>query len=196
MMIVNAWHPALRRDVLPGSMGQALPGFTAATLGAQIVLSTTRSPLLWFEGYIDAEEKTRERFTGDRVWYLTGDVGRHDGENFFFASRDDDVMLTAGYRIGPFDVESIIVQHPDVVEVAVVGRPDELRGEVVEAFVVPGEDAQPDDSLRDAIKQLVRDQLGAHAYPRRVHFIDQLPKTPSGKVQRFILRAPDFEVDG
>jgi acetyl-CoA synthetase len=196
MMIVNAWHPALRRDVLPGSMGQALPGFTAATLGSQIVLSTTRSPLLWFEGYLDAEEKTRERFTNDRDWYLTGDVGRHDGENFFFASRDDDVILAAGYRIGPFDVESIIVQLPDVVEVAVVGRPDELRGEVVEAFVVPAEDAQPDDSLRDAIKQLVRDQLGAHAYPRRVHFIDQLPKTPSGKVQRFILRAPDFEVDG
>ncbi|KAF2417631.1 AMP-dependent synthetase [Microbacterium sp. B35-30] len=196
MMIVNAWHPALRRDVLPGSMGQALPGFTAATLGSQIVLSTTRSPLLWFEGYLDAEEKTRERFTDDRDWYLTGDVGRHDGENFFFASRDDDVILAAGYRIGPFDVESIIVQLPDVVEVAVVGRPDELRGEVVEAFVVPAEDAKPDESLRDAIKQLVRDQLGAHAYPRRVHFIDQLPKTPSGKVQRFILRAPDFEVDG
>lgn len=195
MMIVNAWHPALRRDVLTGSMGQALPGFTAATLGAQIALSTSRSPLLWFEGYLDAEEKTRERFTDDRAWYLTGDVGRHDGESFFFASRDDDVILAAGYRIGPFDVESIIVQHPDVVEVAVVGRPDALRGEAVEAFVVPAGGAERSDVLRDAIKQLVRDQLGAYAHPRRVHFIDQLPKTPSGKVQRFILRAPENDVD-
>lgn len=195
MMIVNAWHPALRRDVIAGSMGQVLPGFTAATQGTQIVLSTSKSPLLWFSGYLDSEEKTRERFTNDRSWYLTGDVGRHDGENFFFASRDDDVILAAGYRIGPFDVESVIVQHPDVVEVAVVGRPDDLRGEAVEAFVVPAAGAKRDDALRDAIVQLVRNQLGAYAYPRRVHFIDELPKTPSGKVQRFILRAPDYEVD-
>lgn len=195
MVIVNAWHPQLRRDVRAGSMGQVLPGFAAGTKGTEIVLATTGSPLLWFGGYLNAEEKTRERYTPDLQWYRTGDVGRHDGEDFFFASRDDDVILAAGYRIGPFDVESIIVQHPDVVEAAVVGRPDELRGEVVEAFVVPAAGAERGDDLRDAIKQLVRDQLGAYAYPRRVHFVDELPKTPSGKVQRFILRSLEFGAD-
>jgi acetyl-CoA synthetase len=175
-------------------MGRVLPGFEAGTLSGQIVLSTTQSPLLWFEGYLDAEEKTRERFTPDRSWYLTGDVGRHEGAHFFFASRDDDVILAGGYRIGPFDVESIIVQHPDVVEAAVVGRPDELRGEVVEAFVVTAAADQRTEAVREAIKQLVRDQLGAHAYPRWVHFVEQLPKTPSGKVQRVILRTTDYDV--
>ncbi|WP_254359563.1 AMP-binding protein [Microbacterium hominis] len=195
MVIVNAWHPQLSRDVRAGSMGQVLPGFAAGTKGTEIVLATTGSPLLWFDGYLNAEEKTRERYTPDRQWYRTGDVGRHDGEDFFFASRDDDVILAAGYRIGPFDVESIIVQHPDVVEAAVVGRPDELRGEVVEAYVVPAAGVERDDVLRDAIKQLVREQLGAYAYPRRVHFVDELPKTPSGKVQRFILRSPEYGAD-
>ncbi|WP_417503748.1 AMP-binding protein [Microbacterium sp.] len=195
MVIVNAWHPQLSRDVRSGSMGQVLPGFAAGTKGTEIVLATTGSPLLWFDGYLNAEKKTRERYTPDRQWYRTGDVGRHDGEDFFFASRDDDVILAAGYRIGPFDVESIIVQHPDVAEAAVVGRPDELRGEVVEAFVVPAAGAERDDELRDAIKQLVREQLGAYAYPRRVHFVDELPKTPSGKVQRFILRSPEYGAD-
>ncbi|MEC3854106.1 AMP-binding protein [Paenarthrobacter ureafaciens] len=192
MVIVNAWHPLLQSEHTPGSMGQALPGYVAGTVGRHIALSVRDSPLMWFTGYVDAPEKTRERFTADGSWYYTGDVGHQDGGDFFFASRDDDVILAAGYRIGPFDIESIITQHADVAEVAVVGRPDELRGEVVEAFVVLANDAAGTDALRISLQQLVRNHYGAHAYPRRIHFVGELPKTPSGKVQRFLLRRPDY----
>ncbi|MFG1667769.1 AMP-binding protein [Streptomyces sp. Y7] len=189
MVIVNAWDPRLLREVRPGSMGQALPGFVAGTAGEAITISADRSPLMWFTGYVNAPERTRERFTADGSWYLTGDVGREEDGNFFFASRDDDVILAAGYRIGPFDIESILTTDPAVAEAAVVGRPDEIRGEVVEAFVVlrTGEDGGA--QLLERLKTLVRGQYGVHAYPRRVHVVDSLPKTPSGKVQRFVLRS-------
>ncbi|MGP3533691.1 AMP-binding protein [Microbacterium sp. RD1] len=188
MGIVNAWNPALRRDVRPGSMGQALPGFTGGTAGDAIVLSVRESPLMWFRGYVDGPTQTRERFTPDAGWYLTGDVGRSEGSDFFFASRDDDVILAAGYRIAPFDIESVLTSQPGVVEAATVGRPDEVRGEVVEAFVVV-DDTVPRDELTERLQRAVRTQYGAHAYPRRVHVVDALPKTPSGKVQRFVLRS-------
>ena len=192
MVIVNAWHPVLQSEPKPGAMGQALPGYVAGTVGRHITLSVKESPLMWFTGYVNAPDKTRERFTPDGSWYDTGDVGRHNDGDFFFASRDDDVILAAGYRIGPFDIESIIAQHADVAEVAVVGRPDELRGEVVEAFVVLTDGSAGTDELRVSLQQMVRNQYGAHAYPRRIHFVGELPKTPSGKVQRFLLRRPDY----
>jgi acetyl-CoA synthetase len=94
----------------------------------------------------------------------------------------------AGYRIGPFDVESVLVMHDAVVEAAVVGKADELRGEVLEAYVVLSDTAQPSAELEADLQQLVKKKFAAHAYPRRVHFVDALPKTPSGKVQRFVLR--------
>lgn len=141
MVIVNAWDPRLLREVRPGSMGQALPRFVADTVGGAITISAERSPLMWFTGYVNAPKRTRERFVADGGWYLTGDVGRAEDGDFFFASRDDDVILAAGYRIGPFDIESILTADPAMAEAAVVGRPDEIRGEVVEAFIVlqPGE---------------------------------------------------------
>lgn len=193
MVIVNAWDPRLRREVRPGSMGQALPGFVAGTVGEAITISAERSPLMWFTGYVNAPERTRERFVGDGSWYLTGDVGRAEDGDFFFASRDDDVILAAGYRIGPFDIESILTADPAVAEAAVVGRPDEIRGEVVEAFIVlqPGEAGGT--PLVDRLQGLVRSQYGVHAYPRRVHFVERLPKTPSGKIQRFVLRGMSDE---
>lgn len=100
------------------------------------------------------------------------------------------MILAAGYRIGPFDVESALVKHPAVADVAVVGRPDPdgVRGEQVEAFVVLAPDVSASDELAEELKRLVREEYSKHAYPRRVHFVDTLPKTPSGKVQRFILR--------
>lgn len=109
---------------------------------------------------------------------------------FSFTARADDVILAAGYRIGPVDVESVLITHPAVVDVAVVGAPDPegVRGEIVEAFVVLAENAEPGDELAAELKQLVRDRYSAHAYPRVVRFVDALPKTPSGKVQRFVLR--------
>lgn len=100
------------------------------------------------------------------------------------------MILAAGYRIGPFDVESVLAGHAAVNEVAVVGRPDPegIRGEVVEAFVVLREGVEGTEDLATELKNLVRDQYSKHAYPRSVHFIDSLPKTPSGKIQRFVLR--------
>jgi acetyl-CoA synthetase len=94
----------------------------------------------------------------------------------------------AGYRIGPFDVESVLVTHPRVMETAVIGVPDALRGEVLEAFVVLRSDDSGDEQLAAELQQLVKDQFAAPAYPRTVHFVDELPKTPSGKVQRYVLR--------
>lgn len=187
MAIVNAWEDRLRGDVRDGSMGPALPGFRAGTLGQTIVLSVPQSPLMWFSGYVDDPERSAGRFTDDGDWYLSGDVGRSDGSHLYFSARDDDVILAAGYRIAPFDLEAIIVRDPAVAEVAVVGRPDEIRGEVVEAFVVLA-DGFDDAGLEERLQLAVRQGYGAHAYPRRVHVIDELPKTPSGKVQRFLLR--------
>lgn len=201
MFIVNAWHDELLSDVPAGSMGRALPGWSAGVLRedsdvptdtgsvGRVAIDTTASELMWFTGYVDAPEKTAERYTQDGRWYLTGDSGAVDGDGFFyFSSRDDDVIIMAGYRIGPFDVESVLVMHDDVVEAAVVGKADELRGEVLEAYVVLRNSANGSPELEAELQQLVKKKFAAHAYPRTVHFIDALPKTPSGKVQRFLLR--------
>ncbi|MGB3886558.1 AMP-binding protein [Gordonia sp. (in: high G+C Gram-positive bacteria)] len=191
MVIGNHWHPEVAKPVKVGSMGQAMPGFTAGIVEGQIALNVHDSPLLWFTGYDDAPEKTAERFTADGSWYLTADTGKQDDEGYLsFSSRDDDVILAAGYRIGPFDVESVLAGHAWVNEVAVVGRPDPegIRGEVVEAFVVLKAGVTGDDALATELKHLVRDKYSKHAYPRTVHFVESLPKTPSGKIQRFILR--------
>ncbi|MDN3459875.1 AMP-binding protein [Rhodococcus sp. APC 3903] len=191
MVICAHWHPDIARTPKEGSMGRPLPGYTAGIVDGQIAINVEQSPLLWFSGYHNAPEKTAERFTADRSWYLTGDTGREDTDgNFYFSARDDDVILAAGYRIGPFDVESVLVTHADVAEVAVVGRPDPdgIRGEVVEAFVVLDAAAVPDEGLARELQELVRDKYSKHAYPRTVHFVDSLPKTPSGKIQRFLLR--------
>lgn len=189
MAIVNCWDPRLQRPVQAGSMGQPMPGFVAGTLDSAIVLATRHSPLMWFTGYVDDPEKTRERFTPDGQWYLTGDAGRHDGSDFFFASRDDDVILASGYRISPFDIESILATDPAVAEVAVVGRrhADAVSGEVIEAFVILNPGAGAED-VAPRLQELARNQYGAHGYPRKVHMVAALPKTPSGKVQRVVLR--------
>ncbi|MDV6245753.1 AMP-binding protein [Rhodococcus opacus] len=201
MFISNAWHDALATDVPAGSMGKPLPGFVCAVLAddtdefaaagtmGRVVVDTVNSPLLWFPGYIDAPEKTAQRYAEDGRWYLTGDAGMVDADgNYFFSARDDDVIIMAGYRIGPFDVESVLVLHDDVIEAAVVGLPDELRGEVLEAFVVLRHGVVGGDELEADLQTLVKRKFAAHAYPRRVHFVQSLPKTPSGKVQRFLLR--------
>ena len=188
MMIVNAWHDAVRSDVPEGSMGRPLPGFAAATLEGQIVLDVPASPLIWFAGYLDAPDKTAERFALDGRYYLTGDLGREEDGLFYFASRDDDLILMAGYRISPFDVESVLVTDPRVLEAAAIGVPDELRGEVLISYVVLKEEVADHAALERELQQLVKEKFAAHAYPRRIHVVEQLPKTPSGKVQRFVLR--------
>ncbi|MFI6436384.1 AMP-binding protein [Streptomyces sp. NPDC050759] len=209
MVIAAGWADAVRTRVPPGSMGRPLPGWSAdvlyderdepappGTLG-RVALSVPDSPLLWFTGYVDAPERTAERFTADGRWYLTGDAGLRDENGcFFFSSRDDDVIIMAGYRIGPFDVESVLVQHESVLEAAVIGVPDTLRGEVLEAYVVPRPGTTPDADLVTELQQLVKRKFAAHAYPRAVHFTDQLPRTPSGKIQRFLLRRQRAQTTG
>ncbi|WP_137725115.1 AMP-binding protein [Prescottella subtropica] len=201
MFIINAWADGLYEDVVAGSMGRPLPGWSCAVLSdesdeinpprtpGRVAIDTHASPLMWFTGYSDDAEKTAARFSEDGRWYITGDAGQTDEDGrFFFSSRDDDVIIMAGYRIGPFDVESVLVMHDDVDEAAVVGMPDELRGEVLEAFVVLRNGALGTDELEKDLQQLVKKKFAAHAYPRTVHFVENLPKTPSGKIQRFLLR--------
>jgi acetyl-CoA synthetase len=190
MVIGNHWHPDVSLPIRDASMGQSLPGVTTDIIDGQIAIDTVTSPLFWFDGYHEAPDKTAERFTDDGRWYLTGDTGRADDGYFFFTARDDDVILASGYRIGPFDIESVLITHAAVVDVAVVGRPDPdgIRGEVVEAFVVTSAPPDEHDALARELQTLVRDTYSRHAYPRTVHFVPALPKTPSGKIQRFLLR--------
>ncbi|WP_039825853.1 AMP-binding protein [Nocardia testacea] len=201
MVICNAWHDDLDAPAPAGSMGRPLPGWACAVLAddadteaptgelGRIAIDTERSALLWFLGYLDTPEQTAQRFTADGRWYLTGDAGSRDADGYFhFSARDDDVIIMSGYRIGPFDVESVLVLHDQVAEAAVVGLPDELRGEVLEAFVVLRGDTTGTPELEAQLQTLVKQKFAAHAYPRRVHFVSTLPKTPSGKVQRFLLR--------
>ena len=200
MLIVNGWHDDVRSEVRPGSMGQPLPGFGCAVLHndrdepapagtpGRIAVDMTASPLAHFTGY-HGDTGTTERFTPDRRWWLTGDAGYADADRYyFFSARDDDVIIMAGYRIGPFDVESVLVTHDQVIEAAVIGVPDQLRGEVIEAFVVLRDPSEGTEELAGELQQLVKDKFAAHASPRRVHFVAALPKTPSGKVQRYLLR--------
>ncbi|MEV6767607.1 AMP-binding protein [Nocardia sp. NPDC051030] len=200
MTVVNAWHPDLIADIKSGSMGQPMPGYTVEVLRLDSdepaavgesgrVAIATDSTLLTFRGYRNAPERSAARFTADGRWYVTGDVAARDADGYLtFASRDDDVILMAGYRIGPFEVESVLTSHDSVSEVAVIGVPDELRGEVLIAVAVASPGIEPDAALVGELQQLVKRKLAAHVYPRRIHFVPELPKTPSGKVQRFLLR--------
>jgi acetyl-CoA synthetase len=201
MLINNHQHPELERPLRPGSMGLAMPGWKATILKSdaddpassgdigRVAIDLTESPLAWFSGYRDDAARSAEKFTVDGRWYITGDIGRTDDDGFFyFTARDDDVIIMAGYRIGPFEVESVILTHPAVSECAVVAVPDEIRGEVLETVVVlrPGYASSQD--LTAEIQATVKNGYAAHAYPRQVHYVESLPKTPSGKIQRFLIR--------
>ncbi|WP_427118126.1 AMP-binding protein [Pseudarthrobacter scleromae] len=201
MMIINAWSSRVRRPLRPGSMGHPLPGWTCAVLKndcdepaapgevGRVAVDVPASPLMWFTGYKDAPGRTAERFSHDRRWYITGDAGTVNEDGYYyFTARDDDIIIMAGYRIGPFEVESVLCTHPAVHESAVIGAPDELRGEVLEAFVVLTDNAVGNNALVSELQNHVKTNYAAHAFPRTIHFVDQLPKTPSGKIQRHILR--------
>jgi acetyl-CoA synthetase len=196
----NAAHPWLRRPVRPGSMGHPLPGYRIVVVDdafreigpgivGQIAIDTERSPFLPFHGYFRDEARTAERYGGGH-YFLTGDLASYDADGYFtFSGRSDDIINSAGYRIGPFEVESALIAHPAVAEGAVVGKADDRRGEIVKAFVVLRPGYAPGDDLAVELGQFVKTRLAAHAYPREVAFVESLPKTPSGKVQRYLLRA-------
>ena len=195
-MVVNNHH-RLTHPVKPGAAGLPMPGFTVAVLDEKLqpvppdtpgvlAVHRARSPLFTFGGYYQAETPS---FQGE--WYLTGDTMQQDADgHFFFVGRNDDIITSSGYRIGPFDVESVLIEHPAVAEAAVVGKPDPERTEIVKAFVVLRPGVAASEALAAELQAHVRTRLSLHAYPREVEFMAELPKTPSGKVQRFLLRRP------
>ena len=138
-------------------------------------------------GYWDNDEAGAEVFGGD--WFHTKDSAVQDEDGYYwYVGRADDVIIAAGYRIGPFEVESVCLEHPAVREAAVVASPDELRGNVVKAFIVLAEDVAPSDELAAEISSFVRKKLSAYAYPRLIEFVPDLPKTLTGKIRRIELR--------
>jgi acetyl-CoA synthetase len=141
----------------------------------------------FFAEYWDKPDKTADCFVGD--WYLSGDLGYVDEDGYFwFEGRADDLIISAGYRIGPFEVESALGEHPAVAEAAVVPKPHETRGNIVKAYVVLTEGHDPNESLKEEIKERVKSDLAAHEYPREIEFVDDLPKTVTGKIRRTELR--------
>ena len=189
-------HHALEHKRPVGSMGMALPGHTLVVLDddmqvlpdgeqGQLAVVVSQSPAFYFRGYSWNE---KDAFFED--YYLTGDVvERHTDGSYWFSGRDDDIITTAGYRVGPTDVENTVLEHEAVAESAAVGVPDEVRGHTIKSFVVLKEGIEGSDELAQQIKDLVRERLSTHAYPREVEFVAALPKTPSGKIQRFLLRS-------
>ncbi len=149
-------------------------------------------PLGLFLEYKGEPDKTAESFRGD--WYLTGDRATVDDDGYFwFVGRSDDVILSAGYRIGPFEVESALIEHPAVAESAVVSSPDEQRGEVVKAFVVVAPGFQPSEALAAELQEHVKSVTAPYKYPRRIEFVEELPKTVSGKIRRIELREREWQ---
>lgn len=187
----------LEHPVKEGSMGYASPGHKVVALDGnnqvvgqgevgQLAVDVAASPLFHFDGYTWGE---KDPFVNG--YYLTGDMVINHGDGCFsFSGRDDDIITTAGYRVGPADVESTLLEHAAVAESGVVAKPDEKRGSIIKAYVVIKSDQVPADeqALKDELQELVRRRLSTHAFPREIEFVDELPKTPSGKIQRFVLR--------
>jgi acetyl-CoA synthetase len=184
-------------EVREGSMGKPMPGWDVEILDedenpvpsgerGEICLRSRSNPHYPL-GYWQRPEETEEVFGGE--WFHTKDAARTDEDGYvWYEGRADDVIIAAGYRIGPFEVESACLEHAAVREAAAVASPDTLRGNVVKAFIVLADGYQPSDELADEIKSFVRGRLSAYAYPRRVEFVNDLPKTLTGKIRRIELR--------
>jgi acetyl-CoA synthetase len=189
-------------EVREGSMGLPVPGWDVAVLDederpvppgerGEICLRARSNPHYPL-GYWNRPEETDEVFGGE--WFHTKDAAQVDDDGYFwYAGRADDVIISAGYRIGPFEVESACVEHPAVIEAAAVASPDPKRGMIVKAFVVLAEGHEPSDELADEIKRHVRERHSAYAYPREVEFVGDLPKTLTGKIRRIELREAERE---
>jgi acetyl-CoA synthetase len=183
-------------EVRPGSMGRAVPGHRVGIVDAEGnelpdgeagEIAVLRPDPVMFLGYWNNEAATRAKFAGD--WLLTGDVGRRDPDGYlWYQGRGDDVITSAGYRIGPAEIEDCLLRHPAVAMAAAIGVPDMLRTEVVKACIVLKPGVTPGDGLAREIQDHVRRRLAAHEYPRLVEFLDALPLTATGKVMRRVLR--------
>jgi acetyl-CoA synthetase len=200
IMIANT--PAM--DIKPGSMGKPLPGVEAAVVERKgNDIAVIQSPNVegelalrpgWpsmFRAYVGQEERYRKCFAGG--WYLTGDLARRDADGYFwFVGRADDVIKSAGHLIGPFEVESALMEHPAVAEAGVIGKPDPMVGEVVKAFISLKKGFEESEALRSEILAHARKRLGAAVAPKEIAFAPSLPRTRSGKIMRRLLKAREL----
>ncbi len=192
-------------DIKPGSMGLPLPGIEAAIVrrredgGVEVIEEPERDGELalkcaWpsmFRGYLNEAARYRKCFAAD--WYLSGDLARRDPEGYYwFLGRADDMIKSAGHLIGPFEVESALMEHPAVAEAGAIGKPDPVAMETVKAFVALKPGVEPSDALRREILGLARERLGPAVAPRQIDFLDDLPKTRSGKIMRRLLKAREL----
>jgi acetyl-CoA synthetase len=187
---------ALLMPTRAGSMGRAIPGHEVEIVdddgrplapGESGTIAVRSPDPVMFVGYWNKPEATREKFR--RGWCLTGDIGHRDADGYFwFHARNDDVIISGSYRIGPGEIEDCLMKHPAVALVAVIGVPDRTRGEVVKAFVVPRPGVRSGPELASEIQDFVKTRLSAHEYPREVEFRDGLPMTVTGKIRRKDLR--------
>jgi acyl-coenzyme A synthetase/AMP-(fatty) acid ligase len=186
-------------EVRPGSMGKAAPGYTVEVVddegnvlppnkeGDIAVRIAPQRPVGLFQEYWNNPAASNGCIRGD--WYITGDRAYRDADGYlWFVGRADDVILSAGYRIGPFEVESALVEHPAVVEAAVIGKPDPVRGEIVKAFVILKAGTQGTPELAKEMQEFVQKITAPYKYPREIEFVSELPKTISGKIRRVELR--------
>jgi acetyl-CoA synthetase/medium-chain acyl-CoA synthetase len=186
--------------VKPGSMGVPLPGFDVAVIDADgnrlpagapgeiAVRVEPERPVGLFQEYWHAREATAKCYR--KGWYLTGDCARTDEDGYFwFEARADDIITSSAYRIGPFEVENALMEHPSVAEVAVVGKPDPKRTEIVKAFVVLAAGYEPGEELAKELQEHTKRSTAPYKYPREIEFLDELPKTVSGKIRRVELKA-------
>lgn len=191
-------------DVKPGSMGRPLPGVTAAIVDtSREAIHVIEQPMTagqlalrpgWpsmFRGYLGEEARYAACFQDG--WYLTGDLAMRDQDGYFwFVGRADDVIKSAGHLIGPFEVESVLMEHPAIAEAAIIGVPDERAGEAVKAFVTLKKGFEASEQLRKEVLGLARSRLGAAIAPRQIEFRDELPRTRSGKIMRRLLKAREL----
>lgn len=187
--------------IRPGSMGRQIPGHTVAIIdssgrpqppGTIGSIAVQRPDPVMFLEYWQNPTATADKYIGD--WALTGDLGKKDADGYiWFVGRDDDLITSAGYRIGPGEIEDCLLKHPAVAMAAVIGVPDEVRTQVVKAYIVLKPDREGDNRLESEIKEFVRTRLAAHEYPRLIEFTPELPMTATGKIIRKDLRAREEE---
>lgn len=180
----------------PGSMGRPIPGHRVAIVddagnelppGEPGVVAVRRPDPVMFLEYWRQPEATAAKFRGD--WCLMGDVATRDSDGYFwFQGRDNDIIKSSGYRIGPGEVEECLAKHPAVALAGVIGTPDPLRGEAVTAFILPAKGYMPSPALEAEIQAFVKERLAAHEWPRRIHFVTEMPMTVTGKIRRVDLR--------
>ena len=188
-------------EVRPGSMGKAIPGHMVDVVNEQGIpvpegsvgeIAVKFPDPVMFLGYWQNPEAAREKYVGD--WMLTGDLAKKDADGYFwFNGRKDDVITSAGYRIGPAEIEDCLMKHASVAMVAVVGSPDQIRTEIVKAFIVLKPEVIPGKEIEEDIKNFVKTRLAAHEYPREIEFVKELPMTATGKIMRKELKQLEVE---